>query len=118
MIQANRWRLAALVSAMLFTLCGAIDRLLSGTLATTLVIFIPLNLILLYSLWQRRIRQIQWMGFVLMLMFIASVLRLLSPELQFLRLATLALCVLTFISAIFFIHATRKGSSTDLRSSA
>ena len=108
MLTAATLRTTCLVTTALFLLTGVTERMLSGSPVILTVAFCLPLILLLYATWSRRIRLIQWLGFVLMLDFTACVLRAFEPEYQLLRTAALLLSVFAFITLVWYIYADRK----------
>ena len=76
-----------------------------------LVQIIPL-LVFLPTLISNKIRSYQWLCFVILLYFIIGVLNIFTPEKLITGIVLTSFCVLSFCSAIFYIHQQQKSIST------
>jgi uncharacterized membrane protein len=105
---ARLWHRLCLNCTLLLLLTVVTDQLvLKSNVVAATVFALPL-LLLVYSLLTKKIRLLQWLGFVLMFYFLANVLAIFSPGRMYAGIIASVLCVLTFISAMLFIHTTKK----------
>ena len=105
---ATLWYRMTLLFTGLFLLGGATDRLLSGDPPLSLAGFSLFMGIMGFAAFTRRMRWLQWCGFILMLQFVIAVLRLFSPGHVPLKLFALLCCVGLFTATSFFINRYRK----------
>lgn len=107
MLSAKLWFNMTLASTLLLILTYLIDTLyLRFSPVSALMYLLPLCFFL-YALIRRNYRLLQWLGFVLMVYFLDSVLTLFAPDRLIIGGITMALCFTIFTSVVFFIHKNK-----------